>query len=89
MAEIEQAAAAAIAADLDAGDATATSNAATVPLNGAGDTLSGGLHSSSSTRPMDGGQGMNAGAGTRPLGDGWNVTHDADKVRGGPERGPT
>lgn len=62
MAEIEQAAAAAIAASLD-DDATAPASAGTTPFGGGSGT--GSLNSHSGTTPL-GGQGMNATPGTAP-----------------------
>ena len=75
MAEIEDAAAAAIAASID-DDAPARAPAGTVPFgSGAG---TGPMNSSSSTTPL-GGQGLNAGSGTRPMEGNWAVATDDEK----------
>ena len=78
MAEIEQAAAA-IAASLDDGDATAPANAGTSPFSGGTGTADG-THYAPGTAPMHDCKGLNAGTGTRPMGDNWNMEDNSDLI---------
>lgn len=79
MAEIEQAAAAAIAASLDDGDATAPASAGTVPFGGGTGTVDG-THYAPGTTPMHDIKGLHAGTGTRPLGGNWNMDDHSDEI---------
>lgn len=76
MATIESEIADALAASLDSGESAPT-RAGFVSLHGGGDV--GGMHSSSSTTPMD--DSMNAGAATRPMQAGFLTVDDTDHAR--------
>ena len=80
MAEIEQSVAAEISDTLDAGDATAPASAGTAPFGGGTGTADGGTHYAPGTTPMHDCKGLNAGTGTRPMGDNWNMEDNSDLI---------
>ena len=77
MAEIEDHVATDIAGKLDQGDESTAKPSASFSSMNAGTGTMDSIHSSSSTAPFEGST-MHGGAGTQPLGAGWEVPDDED-----------
>ena len=77
MAQIEDEVATAIAGALDQGDEPAAKPSASFsPMHGGSGTLDS-VHASSATQPLAGAS-MHSGAGTQPLGAGWELPDDPE-----------